>query len=273
MALTMLLALLARLLRFSVPLAVVGAASKRLHAMDHNALWNLVCIEDWLAADRLLKECSDEDSRRIMAFRYVQGSTVLHICATLGAPASTVRAILRASPQGAINAQTEEGCTAAMEAAGYGRARVLAQLMKAGANMGIRNVNGGTARDTAVHCNRPAAIAVLDAYDTVFTLAMCLDHYDKIHVQQCLEVSATELHKDIIVLRRMGKMGKKQKNRRFKNPSTSLQVSGFTLHELYGHEKGVMRIIFSFLLGENYEDDPLTETQEDGLQKARASLT
>ena len=153
-------------------------------------------------------------------------------------------------------------------AACYGRARMLAQLMKAGANMGL-HVKGFTARDAAVHYNKPNVIAVLDAYDTVFTLALCLDHYDKIHVQQCLEVSATELHKDIIVLRRMGKTGKKQKNRRFKNPTTALRVSGFALHELYGHEKGIVRLIFCFLLGDDYADDPLTEWQQAQLRGGR----
>ena len=232
--------------------------------MDHHALWELLVKDmDYPGADRLLKECSDEDRRRITTDRDEQGGTVLHECAWRGAPASTVRAILRASPQGAINAQDKHGRTPAFEAASWGRARVLAQLMKAGANMGLRNVNGHTARDYAVYNNnKPATIAVLDAYDTVFTLALCLDHYDKIHVQQCLEVSATELHKDIVTLRRMGKMGKKQKNRRFKNPSTSLQVSGFALHELFGHEKGIIRIIFCFLLGDDYKDDPLNERQQ-----------
>jgi len=234
--------------------------------MDHDALYKLVAGMDWPAADRLLKECSDEDRRRITTVRSDKGSTVLHICAFKVAPASTVRAILQASPQGAINAQHEHGFTPVLMAAMYGRARVLAQLMKAGADMGICDVNGDTARHVAVHHNKPAAIAVLDAYDTVFTLALCLDHYDKIHVEQCLEVSATELHKDIIVLRRMGKMGKKQKNRRFKNPSTTLRVSGFALHELFGHEKGIMRIIFCFLLGDDYKDDPLTEREQANLR-------
>jgi len=231
-------------------------------SMDHYALFNLVALSDWLGADRLLKECSDEDRRRITAFRDEHGMTLLHMCAWKGAPASTVRAILRASPQGAINAQAENGCTPAICAAWRGSARMLAQLMKAGANMGLRDVKGNTARTLAVHFNKPNTIAVLDAYDTVFTLALCLDHYDRIHVQQCLEVSATELHRDIIVLRRMGKMGKKQKNRRFKNPSTTLRVSGFALHELFGHEKGIMRIIFCFLLGDDYKDDPLSEEEQ-----------
>ena len=115
-------------------------------SMDVNALFHLLWAEGYPGADRLLKQCSDEDSRRNTTWRSERGRTVLHECAHKGAPASTVRAILRASPQGIINAQGEDGATAAMWAASWGRARVLAQLMKAGADMGLRTVEGATTR-------------------------------------------------------------------------------------------------------------------------------
>ena len=131
--------------------------------MYHHALWNLLHDKDWPAAERLLEQCSDEDRLRITTYRNDVGCTVLHLCAEEGAPASTVRAILRASPQGIINAQADSGHTPVMMAACWGRARMLVQLMKAGANMGIRHAKGYTAHDWAVLNNKPTAIAVIDA--------------------------------------------------------------------------------------------------------------
>ena len=71
--------------------------------MDHDTLWNRVCDGEWLGVESFLEECSDEDRRRITTFRSPKGATVLHIGALRGALESTVRAILRASPQGAIS--------------------------------------------------------------------------------------------------------------------------------------------------------------------------
>jgi len=234
----------------------------------YNILMVLVNRANWKGCMELLDKLWDPERKRYTEFfnclcnppwedrsdfdgLYWAESTPLHVAAYNGAPTPLFRALLKETH----GYDHFNGNEVIFNAAQQGRARIVALLLKAGhdPNFCRKDLNVKphfgfeTAREIAVDNERPKVIAVLDAYDEVLTLAMCLRHYDKIHEQQCLKVSATELHGDIIALKASAK--------RFTIPSSGVNVSAAFLHDLYGHEKELVKKIFCFLLGENYEDD------------------
>ena len=91
--------------------------------------------------------------------------------------------------------------------------------------------------------------AVLDAWNTTLALAMSLKHYDLLHIEQVTTADPDVLHPDIVKLAAHDYL--------LVNPHSSskkgareLSISGMMLHDIYGKEEGIMRLIFEFLSGE-----------------------
>ena len=213
-------------------------------------LFVLCWEEKWAEADALLKSSSAAKRKELVRYRNEYGRSALYWCACGGgAPLSLVRAILNACPS-IINAPTKGGWTAAMCASYFGHAGMLALLIKRGANLSIRHGDGTTARDWAVQEGKEGAYdAVLDAWNTTLALAMSLKHYDLLHIEQVMTANPDVLHPDIVKLA--------QHDYLLVNPHSSskkgareLSISGMMLHDIYGKEEGIMRLIFEFLSGE-----------------------
>ena len=211
-----------------------------------------LCREDkWAEAKALLKSSSAVKRKELVRYRNVGGIGALHYCACFDVPAplSLVRAILNACPS-IINALDESGWTAATVASANGHAGMLALLIKRGADLSICSVSGKTARDWAVEEGKEGAYdAVLDAWNTTLALAMSLKRYDLLHIEQVTTADPDVLHPDIVKLAAHGCM--------FVNPHSSstrmshnLSISGMMLHDIYGKEEGIMRLIFEYLSGE-----------------------
>ena len=216
-------------------------------------LHNLCYDGKWAEADALLKSSSAAKRKELVRYRTDAGNGALTWCACYHddpAPLSLVRAILNACPS-IINAQAKRGYTAAMAASYRGHAGMLALLIKRGVDLSIRDENGKTARDIAVRQGEEGAYdAVLDAWNTTLALAMSLKHYDLLHIEQVTTGNPNALHPAIVKLA--------DHNCWFVNwdmlSSTrkphALSINGMFLHDIYGKEKGIMRLIFDFLSGE-----------------------
>ena len=215
-------------------------------------LYDLCSRKKWAEAKALLKSSSAAKRKELAGYRHDEhGDGALRCCAWGDdpAPLSLVRAILNACPS-IINALDELGWTAAMGASFRGSAGMLALLIKRGADLSICMEDGRTARDVSfVRGKEGAYDAVLDAWNTTLALAMSLRHYDLLHIEQVTTADPNVLHPGIVTL--------SQHNYWFANLHYSstrrpyaLFINGKFLHDLYGKEKGIMRLIFEFLSGE-----------------------
>ena len=217
--------------------------------MSDDRLRYLANRKAWPAIHRLLEESSDEVKEQLVTYRNGGGCTAVHRCAEKGAPAETVHALLQAGPRGYVNVKgNDDGTTPAIYATMYGRARVLRQLINAGADPNIRSYTGHTARSIAVDDNNPNCIAIIDDYAAAATYLMCNKRFDDFHIRQSLGRRSDQLHPRIVEL-----AGSEERLVSNWTPSgeglVRPEISGIFLHHLHGKEKGISRLILKFLVG------------------------
>ena len=78
---------------------------------------------------------------------------------------------------------------------------------------------------------------------------MSLRHYDLLHIEQSENADPDVLHVDIVKLAGHNYGLMIPYFSRMREPCV-LFITGKFLHDLYGKEKGIMRLIFDFLSGE-----------------------
>ena len=138
-----------------------------------------------------------------------------------------------------MNERDAYGQTIAARAAETGSVDVLTHAIIYGADLGVRTNSGNTARSLALYRRRPASIMVLNSFSTAAAYLMAVRRYDDLHVWQCVNADPEVEHKEIRALADWGE--------RFVGGGGGEGIAGIMLHRLHGKEKGITRLILSYL--------------------------